>query len=264
MSANLNKTIQGLWIGPELSLMEQLSISSFLQNGHDYDLYVYDEVKKVPSGTVIRNANEILPAARIFQYQHRPSYAGFSNFFRYKLLLDRGGWWADSDTICLKAFDFPDEYVFSSEIDYRGVEVVASGIIKVPPGSSIMAYAWKVCENKNKSRLVWGEIGPKLMARAVRKFSLQEYKKGSRVFSPVNYEEGRQSCSRMLEYRLTTAALRFTCGMKCGASLVRTKTRNTMSVAFTKNSKELTCRPLLPGRVFPAQIDSLEFLLHLQ
>ena len=189
MSANLNKTIQGLWIGPELSLMEQLSISSFLQNGHDYHLYVYDEVKNIPSGTVIRNANEILPAARIFQYKHRPTYAGFSNFFRYKLLLDRGGWWADSDTICLKAFDFPDEYVFSSEIDYRGVEVVASGIIKVPPGSSIMAYAWKVCENKNPSRLVWGEIGPKLMARAVRKFSLEEYKKGSRVFSPVNYEE---------------------------------------------------------------------------
>lgn len=189
MSENLNKTIQGLWIGPALSLMEQLSISSFLQNGHDYHLYVYDEVKNIPAGTVIRNANEILPAARIFQYKHRPSYAGFSNFFRYKLLLDRGGWWADSDTICLRAFDFPDEYVFSSEIDYRGVEVIASGIIKAPPGSSIMAYAWKVCENKSPSRLVWGEIGPKLMATAVSKFSLKEYKKGSRVFSPVNYEE---------------------------------------------------------------------------
>jgi hypothetical protein len=189
MSADSNKTIQGLWIGPELSLMERLSISSFLQNGHDYHLYVYDDVKHVPAGTVVRNANEILPAARIFQYQDRPSYAGFSNFFRYKLLLERGGWWADSDTICLKAFDFPDEYVFSSEIDYRGVEVVASGIIKVPAGSSIMGYAWKVCEGKNPSRLVWGEVGPRLMARAVRKFSLKGFKKSSRVFSPVDYEE---------------------------------------------------------------------------
>jgi hypothetical protein len=55
--------------------MEQLSISSFLQNGHDYHLYVYDEVKNVPAGTVVRNANEILPAVRIFQYKDRPSYA---------------------------------------------------------------------------------------------------------------------------------------------------------------------------------------------
>src|SRR6185437_8165794 len=164
MSADLNKTIQGLWVGPELSLMEQLSISSFLQNGHDYHLFVYDEVKNIPAGTIIRNGNEILPAARIFQYKDRPSYAGFSNFFRYKLLLERGGWWADSDTICLKAFNFSEEYVFSSEIDYRGVEVVNNGIIKVPAGSSIMGYAWKVCENKSPSKLVWGEIGPKLMA----------------------------------------------------------------------------------------------------
>lgn len=189
MAADLNKTIQGLWIGPELSLMEQLSISSFLQNGHDYHLYVYDEVKNIPAGTVVRNANEILPAARIFQYKHRPSYAGFSNYFRYKLLLERGGWWADTDTVCLKAFDFPDEYVFSSQINHRGVEVVVSGIIKAPAGSSIMAYAWKVCESKDPSRLVWGEIGPKLMAKAVTKFSLKRYKKNSRVFCPVDYEE---------------------------------------------------------------------------
>lgn len=189
MSADLNKTIQGLWIGPELSLMEQLSISSFLQNGHDYHLYVYDDVKNVPAGTVVRNANEILPAARIFQYKDRPSYAGFSNFFRYKLLLERGGWWADSDTICLKTFEFPDEYVFSSEINHRGVEVINSGIMKVPAGSSIMSFAWKICEAKDSSRLEWGEIGPRLMARAVRKFSLKRYKKDSRVFCPVDYEE---------------------------------------------------------------------------
>lgn len=189
MSADLNKTIQGLWIGPELSLMEQLSISSFLQNGHDYHLYVYDDVKNVPAGTVVRNANEILPAARIFQYKDRPSYAGFSNFFRYKLLLEQGGWWADSDTICLKTFEFPDEYVFSSEINHRGVEVINSGIMKVPAGSSIMSFAWKICEAKDSSRLEWGEIGPRLMARAVRKFSLKRYKKDSRVFCPVDYEE---------------------------------------------------------------------------
>jgi len=95
--------------------MEQLSICSFLLNGHDYHLYIYDHVKNIPAGTVIRDANEVLPAARIFQYKHRPSYAGFANLFRYKLLFERGGWWVDTDTICLKAFDFHDEYVFSTQ-----------------------------------------------------------------------------------------------------------------------------------------------------
>ena len=119
----MNKIIQGLWIGPELSVMEQLSVSSFLLNGHEYHLYVYDEPKNIPVGTVIKDANEILPSSRIFQYKHYPSYAGFANFFRYKLLLDRRGWWADTDTICLKPFDFPEEHVFSSEIS-KGLEVV--------------------------------------------------------------------------------------------------------------------------------------------
>jgi mannosyltransferase OCH1-like enzyme len=187
----MNDVIQGLWIGSELSIMEQLSIASFLQNGHDYHLYVYDEVKNVPAGTVIRDANEILPASRIFQYKHQASYAGFANFFRYKLLLERGGWWIDTDVICVKAFDFSDEYVFAGEID-KDSDVVASGIIKTPAGSSVMAYAWKVCEKKDPRQLMWGETGPKLMTEAVKKFSLEYYRKPYWFFCPLGFREWRR------------------------------------------------------------------------
>ena len=188
----VNKIIQGLWIGSELSVMEQLSISSFLLNGHDYHLYVYDDLKHVPAGTVVKDASEILPPSSIFQYQGRPSYAGFSNFFRYKLLLERGGWWADTDTICLKPFDFPNRYVFSSEITYRGRERVNSGVIKAPAGSVVMEYAWEVCQTKNPARLVWGETGPRLMAKAVKKFGLERYKTSYQTFCPIDYEQWRK------------------------------------------------------------------------
>src|SRR5215813_4517891 len=156
-------------------MMEQLSIASFLQNGHEYHLYVYDEVKNVPAGAVIKDASEILPASRIFQYKYQASYAGFANYFRYKLLLERGGWWVDTDVICLKPFDFSEEYVFASEID-DGREVIASGIVKAPAGSDCMAYAWQVCESKDPRQLMWGETGPRLITEAVAKFSLARYK----------------------------------------------------------------------------------------
>jgi len=172
--------------------MEQLSISSFLRNGHDYHLYVYDNVKHIPVGTVVRDANEILPSSRIFQYKRSPSYAGFSNFFRYKLLLERGGWWVDTDTICLKRFDFSEEYVFSSEINAKGREVVNSGVIKAPAGSCVMAYAWDVCGTKDPARLVWGETGPRLMAKAVKKFSLGKYQRPHYAFCPIDYEQWRK------------------------------------------------------------------------
>src|SRR5713101_1963264 len=88
-TADSNRIIQGLWIGPELSLLEQLSIASFLRNGHEYHLYVYDEPRSIPAGTIIKDANQILPSSRVFQYREYASYAGFANFFRYKLLLER-------------------------------------------------------------------------------------------------------------------------------------------------------------------------------
>jgi mannosyltransferase OCH1-like enzyme len=111
----VNKIIQSLWIGQRLSFMERLSIASFLANGHDYHLYAYEDLENAPAGIVVKTADEIIPRSLIFQYKNYPSYAGFSNFFRYKLLLSNGGWWADTDVICLKHFGFEEPYVFASE-----------------------------------------------------------------------------------------------------------------------------------------------------
>src|SRR5260370_41624153 len=140
---NTKKTIQGLWIGAELSVLEQLSIRSFLRNNHEYHLYVYDEMKNIPAGTVVKDAGEILPPSKIFQYKDQKTYAGFANFFRYKLLLERGGWWVDADVVCLKSFGFPEEYVFSGDLT-AGSQIVPSGVINVPKGTKLLAYAWRV------------------------------------------------------------------------------------------------------------------------
>lgn len=171
--------------------MERASIASFLHHGHDFHLYVYAEPKHVPPGTVIRDAGEILPTSRIFQYRERPSYAGFANFFRYKLLLERGGWWVDLDTVCLRPFDFPGEYVFASELS-KGLAVVTSCVIKAPAGSELMAYAWGVCQDKDPEHLVWGETGPRLMGEAVKRFSLERYRQPCHVFCPISFPEWRR------------------------------------------------------------------------
>jgi len=192
----MSETIQGLWIGAEFSVMEQLSLASFIANGHEYHLYVYDDVKNIPAGTVVKDAAGILPADSIFQYQQRPSYAGFANFFRYKLLLERGGWWADADVICLQPFDFPEEFVFATEIS-KGLEVLGSSVFKAPAGSDVMAHAWGVCQTKSPERLVWGETGPRLLDEAVRKFSLEKFAQPHHVFSPLGFWEWR----RVLEPR---------------------------------------------------------------
>jgi len=75
------RIVQGLWVGSELSLMERLSIASFLDNGHEYHLYVYGDVRNVPDGTTIRDGGEILHESLIFQYKNHKSFSAFANFF---------------------------------------------------------------------------------------------------------------------------------------------------------------------------------------
>lgn len=171
--------------------MEQLSIASFLCHGHEYHLYTYGEVANVPEGTIVRDGREILPESAIFKYRDRPSYAGFANFFRYKLLLERGGWWVDTDTVCLRPFDFSEEYVFSSEMQGE-VEAVNAGLIKAPSQSAAMAYAWRVCQSKDPEKIVWGETGPKLVGEIVQRFQLQTFQKRYYTFCPIDFDDWRK------------------------------------------------------------------------
>lgn len=184
--------IQSLWIGPRLSSMEKLCIQSFLKHGHEFHLYVYAQLDGVPAQTKLCDANKIVPSSRIFLYRANNSYAGFANMFRYKLLLDRGGWWVDTDTICLRPFDFPEPYVFSSENSVVESSLTAdscvnNGIIRTLPNSDLMRYTWEHCERADNSKLQWGDTGPQLMARAIDIFSLRQYIQPPNMFCPIPF-----------------------------------------------------------------------------
>lgn len=196
--------IQSLWIGPRLSVMERLSITSYLAHGHTYHLYVYEEPANLPPGLVLRDASDILPASMIFQYAEYESYAGFSNFFRYQLLLDRGGWWVDTDTVCLKRFPFAEDYVFASE-PIKDREVVTNSTMKAPAGSKLLAEAYRICERKNPSDLRWGETGPRLIATLVGQFGLEAYVQPAATFCPVAYDAWEQVLDPEAEWAFAPA-----------------------------------------------------------
>jgi hypothetical protein len=179
--------VQSLWIGPRLSTLEQLVIRSFLANGHGFHLYTYEEIAGIPEGATVLDASRILPASRIFRYTENGSLAGFSNFFRYKLLLENGGWWVDMDTVCLQPFQFFDtDYVVSSEM-FAGAAVIDIAALKVPAGSPLAEYAWGVCQSKDPQALRWGETGPRLLAEAVHHCGLADYVRQPETFCPVPY-----------------------------------------------------------------------------
>jgi hypothetical protein len=183
---DMDGVVQGLWVGDRLSTMEQLSVQSFLAHGHEYHLYAYDQIDGVPPGARLKDANEVLPRSMIFQYRQYATYAGFANYFRYKLLFDKGGWWVDTDVICLRPFVFDSDCVLATERDPTGREFVTSGIIKVPCASPVMERAWETCLSKNPCDLRWGETGPELMHRLACRLSLWSHAQAADTFCPID------------------------------------------------------------------------------
>ena len=83
----MSEKIQSLWIGNTLSNVEKLCINSYIKNGHEFDLYAYDEIDNIPENCNVKDAREILPEEEVFAYNvglGKGSYSAFSNYFRYR------------------------------------------------------------------------------------------------------------------------------------------------------------------------------------
>jgi len=100
----MGQLFQSFWWGEPLSPYEWLSLKSFVDCGHDFDLYSFDPHIAVPAQVRVRDAAELAGRAEFFVYEQgfgKGSTAGFANLFRYILLAERGGWWVDTDVVCL-------------------------------------------------------------------------------------------------------------------------------------------------------------------
>ena len=189
-----NRIIKGLWIGNKLSPIEILCIKSYLQNGHEFHLYTYEPVKNVPEGTIIKDAGEIISHSEMLEIVSGISahaYAIFSDIFRYKLLYETGGWWSDLDAICVKQFDFAEEYVFIKEKVKQREDRVNNAIIKTPLHTPIMDACYQRAMQKvsDLTNSPWYALGPILLNDAVMEFALESFAKPSNQFTPIgNFE----------------------------------------------------------------------------
>lgn len=182
----MSNVMQSLWIGNELSNLEKLSIKSFIDNGHEYHLYTYGNVKGVPEGTVIKDANEIVQKEEIFTYKNG-SYSAFSNYWRFYLLFKKGGWWVDTDLVCVKSLKdetyYMDDFVFASEPDPKGTSdyetVGATTCMIKMKKSSMPAWAAISIQKEHKPKILSGEMhwgsGPATIKEVIKNYNLEEH-----------------------------------------------------------------------------------------
>ena len=179
--------VQALWVEGPLSDLERLSLRSFVANGHEVHLFSYGEPAGVPPGVRILPAAEVLPPSAIFRYREGGSVAGFSNLFRYKLLHDRGGWWCDTDVVCLRPLPVPEDWVFASERKRRGGTTLATAVVWAPAGSELMAACLSAAANHPDRDARWGITGPAMLGAAVEQHGLAAHIRPPEVFCPIDW-----------------------------------------------------------------------------
>jgi hypothetical protein len=178
--------IQALWIGKKLSHLEQLSLASFVANGHDVHLYAYEDLEGVPDGVSVMDGRSVLPEDSIFSFGPDAkfgagSFAAFANLFRYKLLYEAGGWWIDVDMVCLRHFDIDAPYVFGYE---HGTSINCA-VLRIEKGSPVAKALYEAALEKGTD-LSWGDTGAKLFTSKVAEFQLEGFAQPSNAFYPVH------------------------------------------------------------------------------
>ncbi|WP_108868622.1 glycosyltransferase [Aquimarina aquimarini] len=198
--------IQSLWIGDQLSTVEQLCIASFINNNHEFHLYTYNDIKNVPNGTIIKDANEIIAEKEIFKHK-KGSYAIFADWFRWELLYKRGNFWVDTDVVCLKPFIFDSDIIFGLE----DMNIAGNAVMRIPENHFLGLEMKNICKspntflpydslkkkrkkflrqifNNSRKNTGWGEAGgPYGFTQALKHFDLFDLAKPFTYFFPIHF-----------------------------------------------------------------------------
>jgi hypothetical protein len=185
-----SQLIQSLWIGGQLSNVERLCIKSFLDNGHDFHLYAYEEIHNAPEGTQIHDARSIITEDAIFTYKEgwaKGSVSGFADLFRLLLIQKNGGWWVDMDIICLKKFDLQADTVFCSSDETGYGSLVNNCVFKAPKDSLFITYCLAQIAAIDLKTMSFGMAGPFLFQKAVKELALEDLVVPFEYFNPITW-----------------------------------------------------------------------------
>lgn len=136
-----------LWIGGNLSWLEQLCIRSFLDHGHEVTLYTYEGVTNAPDGTILADANAVFPATAFITHRASGSPAYHADAFRYRMIAATGLAWVDVDMLCLRPWHAPEDApLFGWEKPGR---VVCNAVLRLSAASPALERLNAFCASQH-------------------------------------------------------------------------------------------------------------------
>ncbi|MFS4580413.1 glycosyltransferase family 2 protein [Phaeobacter sp. C3_T13_0] len=209
--------IASLWIGGNLSYLEQTCLKSFADHGHRTILYTYETVENCPPGVELMDANAIFPASDFIRHKVSGSPAVHADAFRYKMISMQNVIWVDADVLCVRPWDFQDQWVFGWEKPGR---LVCNAVLGLPRFSRTLQRLNKFCENEypippwvkgeeraqleaahaagnpvHVSELKWGVWGPSALTHFLNETGEIAHVKPQMAFFQISFKERRNLLS---------------------------------------------------------------------
>lgn len=170
--------VQSFHTGAPLNLWEQCCLRSFADHGHETILFSYDQID-VPPGIQLSPADQIIPESeRASFFALAPGQFGqFSDLFRYELLRARGGWWVDTDVLCLSPILPSEEIVIGRKMPVKRGEPfrINGAVMRFPAGHALLKEA--ATFSRGNLYLIgssWRSVvGPDVLTRLVPQYGIE-------------------------------------------------------------------------------------------
>lgn len=209
--------VASLWIGGRLSYLERLCLTSFRDHGHRTILYAYGDVDGVPDGVEVLDANLIYPSTDYICHTRSGSPAIHADAFRYRMLEVQNVVWVDADMLCMKPWDFGDQWVFGWE---KPGSLVCNAVLGLPRFSRTLARLNAFCRDpypvppwagkEERTRLLaekdagrpvhvsdlkWGVWGPAALTHFLNETGEMRHVLPQNAFYPIPFRDRRDLLS---------------------------------------------------------------------
>ncbi|WP_439273529.1 hypothetical protein [Pseudochrobactrum sp. HB0163] len=196
----MSRVVNSLWIGKRLGAVHAACLRSFLRHGHEVVLHSYGTPEDTPKGVKVFDAAKLMKESEIVQTRSG-NLALASDIYRYRILREGLGLYADCDVYCIKPVEDSD-YIMGWEAH----NTINGAVLKVPHNSAMLQQLQAAAEDpyfippwfsrsrrmryqlrkafwwpKPVSRQAWGVIGSGLITYVAKELGL------GHLASPIDY-----------------------------------------------------------------------------
>ena len=185
--------VQGFWSGPPLTPLHVACLRSFIEMGHQFELYSYDRLE-VPEGVFLSDAASVVPADEVFLFHNSITGAGdiapFADYFRLRLLYELGGWYCDVDTLCLSPRFPSGPRIWARQCPEFERDSVSNGQLFFEKHDPLVLTLVKRCEAIGRQPQRRESLGPILFTAVVKELNLApDTGATTEMFYPIRWIE---------------------------------------------------------------------------